>query len=84
MDAISKIFSDNQDFRKSIVDFMIQEMKSTSFNINEYFNQMFNIETSGAMSYFCTLSYLKFMTKVFKIDFPYMILNQEGQDDFLI
>jgi hypothetical protein len=80
MDAISKLFSHNCGLRKSIIDLILIYQEESQRNINQYFNWIFQEEMHhNPPSYKCTLSYLKLMTKIFKIDYPYMCLQNEHQ-----
>jgi len=76
MDAISKVFSKYPELKKSIID-LILIIQSNTQNLNIYFNKMFTEVEQDKHKYSCTVSYLKFIYKVFKTDFPYMILPAE-------
>lgn len=75
MDCISKIFSQSPDLKKSVIDLILLN-QSDSFKLSSFFQDMTTNFEVQQNSFKCTVSYLKFIGKILKLEFPYMILNQ--------
>lgn len=74
MDAITKVFSQCDQLKKTVVD-LIHLNQSDSIKLNTYFNGLTMQYEAQTNQFKCTVSYLRFMQKLFKLDYPYLVLS---------
>jgi len=70
MDAISRLFASYNELKKSIFDLILQRQELDKFLLTSYFWKNCMVYEQDHNDFKCTLSYLKFMCKVFKIEYP--------------
>lgn len=74
MDAITSVFGKINGLRKSIIDLILAQ-QSNGLNLNSYFyRNAFEYERSQN-DFKCSISYVKFVTKIFKLDMPQMLFG---------
>ena len=79
MDAISSVFANSNELKKSIFDLILSRQTLDNFPLSSYFLNNCKVYEKNQNEFKCTLSYLKFMCKVFKVESPQMLLSEHFQ-----
>lgn len=74
MDAITSIFSNKVELRKSVIN-LIQENQSETLRLTTFFNRFTFEHDFQCKNLKVSISFIRFITKIFKMDFPYLVLN---------
>jgi len=79
MDAITSIFSAAPYLKKSVLDLIQFNQIKYKINITSYFLRYCQGHERPESDWRCAVSYLKFVTKVFKTEYPQMLLDKYWQ-----
>lgn len=78
LDAITSIFSKIGALQQPIIDLILAQQVAGLSLTGYFYRNAFDYE-QGQHNFKCTISYLKFMTKIFKLDMPQLLLTQQHQ-----
>ena len=76
MDAITSIFSNKIELRKSVINLILENQNET-LRLSQFFNRFAFEHDFQCKNLKVSISFLRFITKIFKLDFPYLILNNQ-------
>lgn len=79
MDAVSSMFSSLPGLKKRVIDAIDDNQRKYQLHLTSYFFRNWQEHERAECDLKCTVSYLKFVTEVFKTDFPQMLLSRQRQ-----